>query len=159
MHGIDAWYIGPSMEHYRCFKCRIPEIVGTINVDTVEFFPQQIPFPTITPDTYLWQTAADLLSNLTSKQSPIPDLTYGNKCTNAFIEIAQTLQRDLPPPSQKNIPINQTNLQPTAEPRVDPTRTDKPNNKITHDKNLQRHHQLHLHLLQQTNPTLQHFQG
>ena len=59
--------------------------------------PQQIPFPVITPDIYLRQTAADLLSILTSKKSPIHDLMYGDTCTNAFIEISQILQRDVPP--------------------------------------------------------------
>jgi hypothetical protein len=23
-HGVDGWYVGPSAEHYRCYKCYIP---------------------------------------------------------------------------------------------------------------------------------------
>lgn len=105
VHSIDAWYIGPRMEHYRCFTCWILETGGTRDADTVEFFPQQIPFPTTTPDTYLRQTAADLLSILTSKKLPILDLTYGDNCNNAFIEIAQLLKRALPP-STKQFPTH-----------------------------------------------------
>ena len=40
-HGIDAWYIGPIMEHYRCYKCYIPSTGAMCNADTVEFFPNK----------------------------------------------------------------------------------------------------------------------
>ena len=37
--GIDRWYIGPSPEHYRCYKC-IPEKTNSVRIsDTVHFFP------------------------------------------------------------------------------------------------------------------------
>ena len=48
VHGVDDWYIGPSMDHYRCFKWFIPEIVAVHDADTVELFLQQIPFPEVT---------------------------------------------------------------------------------------------------------------
>ena len=108
VHAIDGWYIGPSMFHYRCFKKYIPETGGIRDADIVDFFPQQIPFLTVTPDTYLRQIAADLLSILTSKKAPIPELTYGDTYTNAFIKIAKILQRDTPPPSKIIIFQNKT---------------------------------------------------
>ena len=37
-HGICAWYIGPSIEHYRCYKCYIPSTGGTTNANMVELF-------------------------------------------------------------------------------------------------------------------------
>ena len=39
VHGIDAWYIGPSMDHYQFFKCFIPETGTECDANTVEFFP------------------------------------------------------------------------------------------------------------------------
>ena len=44
VHGINEWYIGPSMKHYRCFKCWIPETGGTRDTDTVESPPNEYPF-------------------------------------------------------------------------------------------------------------------
>jgi hypothetical protein len=38
--GIDGWYIGPSMDHYRCYKCYIPRTKGFRDCDTVDFFPK-----------------------------------------------------------------------------------------------------------------------
>ena len=52
-HGIDRWYVKPAMEHYSCYKVWIPETGGIPHSDTVEFFPQQIPFPNITTVHYL----------------------------------------------------------------------------------------------------------
>ena len=96
-HGIDAWYIGPSMQHYRCFKCFVPETGGTRDTDTVEFFPQQVPFPNTTPEIYLQQAAADMLSILSEPKSNIPSLKYGDKYNNAFIDIAKMLKKDNSP--------------------------------------------------------------
>ena len=126
-HGIDAWYIGPSMQHYRCFKCFVPETGGTRDADTVEFFPQQIPFPNTTPETYLQQTAADMLSILSEPKSNIPSLKYGNKYTNAFIDIAKMLKNITPPsfpknnlPKENDTPTSHTNEK-LPEPNYSPT--------------------------------------
>ena len=101
-HGIPGFYIGPSMEHYRCFKCYIPSTNATRDSPTIEWFPTTIKFPTVTTDVYLKQTADDMLALLqpAKDQSPIPDLTYGSKITNAYIQIAQILRRATtrPPP-------------------------------------------------------------
>ena len=37
-HGTEAWHIGPSLDHYRYFKCYMHTIYSERNVDTVEFF-------------------------------------------------------------------------------------------------------------------------
>jgi hypothetical protein len=46
-HGQDVWYIGPAMEHYRCYTVYITKTRSNRIVETVEFFPHQfkIPFP------------------------------------------------------------------------------------------------------------------
>jgi hypothetical protein len=46
-HGQDGWYIGPALEHYRCYKVYITKTISSRIVETVEFFPHQfkIPFP------------------------------------------------------------------------------------------------------------------
>jgi hypothetical protein len=46
-HGQDGWYIGPALEHYRCYTVYITKTRSTRVVKTVEFFPHQfkLPFP------------------------------------------------------------------------------------------------------------------
>jgi hypothetical protein len=39
-HGQDGWYIGPSLEHYRCYKVYVTKTRGERVVETVELFPR-----------------------------------------------------------------------------------------------------------------------
>ena len=61
-HGVDGCYIVPSLDNYRCYNCYIPSTAGTRNAISVDWFPHQIPFPKVTTDDYLTQTAEDMLS-------------------------------------------------------------------------------------------------
>ena len=86
VHVLDGWYIGPSLEHYRCLKCYIPETKGTRDSDTVEFFPSKFPLPHITTDDYLRQAATDIVSILKCKLSKLtPSLEYGEPINNAYV--------------------------------------------------------------------------
>ena len=126
VHGVDAWYIGPSMDHYQCVKCFIPE-TGTIrDTDTVELFPQQVPFPQVSNETFLRQAASDIIAILQAPTPTIPSLTYGDTTMNAFIEIATILQRVAPPQFPKEI---RNIADDTSQPRVAPTLT--PENPLT----------------------------
>jgi hypothetical protein len=46
-NGLDGWYIGPSLEHYRCYTVYITKTRGKRIVETVDFFPEKftLPFP------------------------------------------------------------------------------------------------------------------
>ena len=52
-HADEAWYIGPSMEHYRCFKCFNPNTRQEVVTDTVEIIEENIPLPITSIDEYL----------------------------------------------------------------------------------------------------------
>ena len=51
-NGEDFWYEGPSMEHYRCVSCYIPQTKATHNVDTVTLFLTSVPFPKVQIDNF-----------------------------------------------------------------------------------------------------------
>ena len=38
-HGIDAWYVRPSLNYYRCYNCWMPETSGTRDTYNVDLFP------------------------------------------------------------------------------------------------------------------------
>ena len=44
-HGVVGWYIGPALNHYRCYLCYIPSTNGVHVSNTVEFFPHAAPMP------------------------------------------------------------------------------------------------------------------
>jgi hypothetical protein len=98
-HGVDGWYVGPSIEHYRCHKCYIPSTFSVRDALTIDWFPHNVPFPRVTANEYLRQTANDMLTLIQDKAThPIPSLTYGSNITNAYIQIAQILKRATAPP-------------------------------------------------------------
>jgi hypothetical protein len=39
-HGQDGWYIGPALEHYRCYTACITKTRGNRIVEMVDFFPK-----------------------------------------------------------------------------------------------------------------------
>jgi hypothetical protein len=105
-HGKVGWYIGPSLEHYRCWKCYFEDTMADRDVLKVDFFPQKIPFPTITRDDYLKQTAEDMLhllqdtypDNTTSAPAVHDPLQFGPPILNAFAKVADILRRAIHPP-------------------------------------------------------------
>ncbi|KAI2504487.1 Reverse transcriptase (RNA-dependent DNA polymerase) [Fragilaria crotonensis] len=107
-HGKVGWYIGPSLEHYRCWKCYFTDTLHERDVLKVDFFPEKIAFPKFSRDDYLKQTAEDMLHLLQDKTcSPLHDpLSFGPPILNAFAKVADILRRaiQLPPPPSIALP-------------------------------------------------------
>jgi hypothetical protein len=88
-----GWYIGPSPEHYRCYKVFFPETMAKCDVLKVDFFPEKISFPLATNDDYLCQTAKDMLHLLQpihphNMQHPF---VFGAPMLNALTKVAKLL--------------------------------------------------------------------
>ena len=84
-HGIEGWYIGPAMDHYRCLKIYIPKTHSTIIAETVAFIPTNIPFPHSDQNTFLQKSISDLLHLLKHKNNlKIPTIMYGDNIRNSI---------------------------------------------------------------------------
>ena len=100
---VNSWYIGPSLDHYRCVKCYIPRTGSIIDVDTVDWFPHHISFPTVTKEDQLVKAAEDIVSVLQAPTPVSPNLTFGNEVKYALLKIATPSKpMSLPDP----VPIN-----------------------------------------------------
>jgi hypothetical protein len=102
-HGEEGWYIGPSLEHYRCFKCYFPLTRSVRDADTIEFFPKTIPFPTTTTEDYLIQSTQDIIQLLKEPPKNLPFLQYGNETKNALIQISEIVQKAVSKPKMSPI--------------------------------------------------------
>ena len=123
-HGKVGWYIGPSLEHYRCYRCYFEDTMAERDVLKVDFFPQKISFPTFTRDEYLQQTAEDMLHLLQDKPNTLPlhdPLTFGSPILNAYAKIADILRRAVQPihPAITPIPTSVPNAPRPALPPTD----------------------------------------
>ena len=100
-HGKVGWYIGPSLEHYRCYRCYFTDTMQERDVLKVDFIPEKVPFPIFTSATYLQQTAEDMLHLLQHPipSTPNPELTFGPPILNAYAKIADILGRAISRPN------------------------------------------------------------
>jgi hypothetical protein len=62
--GIDAWYIGPSKEHYRLYKFYCPETQAIQVNGSAQFFPQHCKLPTLNPTQHAYAVADELFKSL-----------------------------------------------------------------------------------------------
>ena len=61
-HGTPGWYIGPSLDHYRCMQCYIPT-TGIVHItDTLQYIPNSFDFPNTTTEYYLQQAIGYIIS-------------------------------------------------------------------------------------------------
>jgi hypothetical protein len=118
VHGKIGWYIGPALEHYRCWKCYFPDTMQERNVLKVDFFPEKIVFPTFTREAYLRQTAEDMLHLLQPQdESPIQrPLEFGPPILNAFVKVAKILGRAVQSPQPRAPDIVTETTEPHSPP-------------------------------------------
>ena len=95
MHSLLGWYIGVSLEHYRCHKSWITETRGVRVGNTVFFKHKYLTMPTITTADAILTAARDLQDAL---DGVFPQSHYDKGIVEKFIEIlnakAKTYQID-----------------------------------------------------------------
>ena len=90
--GREGWYIGPSLQHYRCVKCFIPSTRAEVDSNTVTFIPKAVNFPEVTIVDFLKQAATDIITLLKHPPNPmIPSLQAGSNLHNAIYILASLL--------------------------------------------------------------------
>jgi hypothetical protein len=70
--GQDGWYLGPALEHHRCYTVYITKTWGDRFVETVDFFPEKFTLPFPKPQDLATQAAADLTRALLHPQPAGP---------------------------------------------------------------------------------------
>jgi hypothetical protein len=58
-HAFSAWYIGPALKHYRCYRVWATKTQQERIVHQLMWFPSR-PFPKLTSEDLLWATIEDL---------------------------------------------------------------------------------------------------
>ena len=68
-HALDAWYIGPAVNHYRCYEFYVPKTRGTRTTETVKFKPHNCEVPFLSDSDCIVKSIEDLTSTLQKKQT------------------------------------------------------------------------------------------
>jgi hypothetical protein len=78
-HGQDGWYIGPALEHYRCYTVCITKTRSNRIVETVDFFPHKFTLPFPSSHDLATQATADLTHALLNLQPTVPFYQVGDE--------------------------------------------------------------------------------
>ena len=117
-HGHIGWYVGPAMNHYRCFRIFLPHTNREIISDTIRFFPKKIPFPHETVQDRLIR-AVEKIEKILNNVAPIisPNIPNRESATKSFAHISKLLKKEptSPPITKVEMATNKNN---TPEPRV-----------------------------------------
>ena len=70
---MGGWYLGPSPEHYRCYRVYITKTRAERDSNTVEFLPQHTTIPFQTPTDVVIKATQDILKVL---HNPTPTQPY-----------------------------------------------------------------------------------
>jgi hypothetical protein len=115
-HGLDGYYLGPSLDHYRCYQVHIIKTKGIRIVDTLEFFPATLVMPR-TSSKDLASIAAFELYHALQHPAPVePFIQIGKAQLQALRQLSDIFSAALPsrptppasPPSLKPTPIGTT---------------------------------------------------
>jgi hypothetical protein len=95
-HGQDGWYIGPALEHYRCYTVYITKTRSSRIVETVEFFPHQLKIPSPSSSDLATQAAAELTHVLLNLQPAGPFCQVGDEQAIALRKLATIFEASKP---------------------------------------------------------------
>ena len=127
-HSDEGWYLGPSLEHYRCFRCFNPETRQEIISDTVEIIEENIPLPAASIDDYLKQSISDILTIFKKPQKTnLPFLKYGDETKNAIVQVAELLHKAIQHPEK--IAAKETRVQDLIKEKINAIPPPTNNNK------------------------------
>jgi hypothetical protein len=119
-HGEDGWYIGPAMEHYRCYTAYITKTRGERVVETVDFPPEKLTLPFTSAQDLATKAAADLTHALLHPQPAGPFCKVGDDQTLALKRLADIFEGATQQKSKVVIPPTDR-VENVAPPRVQNT--------------------------------------
>jgi hypothetical protein len=119
-HGKDGWYIGPALEHYRCYTVYITKTRGDRIVETVDFFPKKIILPFPSAQDLATQAAADLTHALLYPQPKGPFCKVGDEQMIAMTRLAN-ISEGAKRRKSKDVISPTTGVENTAPQRVQTT--------------------------------------
>jgi hypothetical protein len=91
-HGQDGCYIGPALEHYRCYTVYVTKTRGERVVEKVDVFPEKLTLPFPSARDVATQAAAELIHALLHTQPAGPFCKVGDKQTIALKRLADIFE-------------------------------------------------------------------
>lgn len=102
-HAVKGWYLGPAMNHYRCYRVFADDTKAERTIDTVSFHPTHTPMPKTSSIDAASAAATDLINALRNPTPASPLAGIDPTKLSALRELAVIFQSSttpsLPPPT------------------------------------------------------------
>jgi hypothetical protein len=95
-HGQDGWYIGPALEHYRCYTVYITKTRSSRIVETVGSFPRQFKVPFPSSRDFATQAATELTHTILDPQLAGPFCQVGDEQAITLRKLATIIEASKP---------------------------------------------------------------
>jgi hypothetical protein len=102
-HAANGWYVGPAMNHYRCYRVWVKETTSKRILDTLTWFPSLVKMPSTSSRDTIVATAHDLAHALAhpSPASPLSPLSVHERkalsqVSDIFSKAANPVDLSLP---------------------------------------------------------------
>ena len=115
-HGVEGCYVGPAMEHYRCYKVWIEETRAERTGNTLVWLPKLIPVPKTSSADAAVVAARDLTHALQNPHPASPLAPLREEHRQALESLAEIFNSVTP--AEPAISASDETIQPAAAPRV-----------------------------------------
>ena len=88
---IQAFYVGPAIDHYRCVTVFDPTTRRTKTTDTITFVPLSISIPTVNAKDHIIKVVNDLIHLMKNDDKPSLHLEFDDPTKKAIQRIAKSL--------------------------------------------------------------------
>ena len=102
-HGVDRWYLGPSLEHYCCYRLYVPNTRSERTAKTVQFFPHLCPMPKTSSVDAAIVVARALTEALANPVPASPFAQFGDAQHQAIIDLAKIFESAIAKPALPSI--------------------------------------------------------
>jgi hypothetical protein len=99
-HGVDGWYVGPALEHYRCYTIHVNDTGGDRTPETISFFPKKCNIPQISSAELAAIAATELIQALKNPH-PATHVIFGNSQLDALRKLSEIFAAKTKPKEPK----------------------------------------------------------
>jgi hypothetical protein len=103
-HGVDGYYLGKSLGHYRCYQAHITKTKGARIIDTFEFLPSKT---AISQTQYKYMATISVLELSNALQNPAPVAPFshiGNAQLQALRQLSYIFSKAFPQTTTQHAP-------------------------------------------------------
>ena len=159
--GLNGWYIGAAMEHYRCHEVFINKTAHTRIGDTVEFFPHHCRMPYKSSTENATAAARELIHALKNPAPAAPFANIGDKQMEALHKLSEifaqtttlTTNKTIKAPTHAMEPVKKLSNEPENSTRHIKTHPHAPVPRVTPSEDNSHHaNKQRLHIIPQTPP-------